>query len=387
MASRKKVCFVTASPLTLRAFMRNHLLSLAVHYDITAVADFAQEDLSGDWLPGVRLVPLKIERQISLSADLRALLELQRLFRKESFDVVHSVTPKAGLLAMTAGRLAGVPHRIHCFTGQVWVTHRGFWRMLLKTADKIVAVNANHLLTDSFSQRSFLENERVVRRGLTDVIGSGSISGVDIDHFRPDEKLRDLFRAKLGVPPKAILLMFAGRLNRDKGVLDLARAFSELSHIHPVIWLLVVGRDEGDISHEFGQLCGVALSRVLRVDYLPTLMHAMVAADILVLPSYREGFGTVVIEAAACGVPSVVSRIYGLTDAVQENVTGLMHPPGDVKALIDCLQILCSDAILRRTMGKAALGRARANFSMHTVTASLVAYYDGLLKLDHAQNY
>jgi glycosyltransferase involved in cell wall biosynthesis len=387
MVSRKKLCFVTASPLTLRAFMRNHLLSLAVHYDITAVADFAQEDLSGDWLPGVRLVPLKIERQISLSADLRALLELRHLFRKEGFDVVHSVTPKAGLLAMTAGRLARVPHRIHCFTGQVWVTHRGFWRMLLKSADKIVAANANHLLTDSFSQRSFLENEKVVRRGLTDVIGSGSISGVDIDHFRPDEKLRYIFRAKLGVPTTAILLMFAGRLNRDKGVLDLARAFSALSRIRPDIWLLVVGHDEGDISHEFGQLCGVALSRVLRVDYLPTLMHAMVAADILVLPSYREGFGSVVIEAAACGLPSVVSRIYGLTDAVQENVTGLMHPPGDVTVLVDCLLRLCNDDILRRTMGNAALKRAQADFSMHTVTAALLTYYEGLLKFDHMHSY
>ena len=113
------------------------------------------------------------------------------------------------------------------------------------------------------------------------------------------------------------------------------------------------------------------------------LMHAMVAADILVLPSYREGFGTVVIEAAACGVPAVVSRIYGLTDAVDENVTGLMHLAGDVPGLVDCLQRLCDDGDLRQKMGAAACARAQAQFSMVEVTAGLVAYYEDIFKSDY----
>ena len=379
----KSICFITASPATLHAFMRNHLLALMGQYNITAVANFDASHFAGDWMPGVRLVSLPIERRIDLVADLRALIGLFLLFRREGFDAVHSITPKAGLLAMMAARLAGVPHRIHWFTGQVWVTHKGFARNLLKTADRIVAMCANHLLADSFSQLDFLETETVVAKRLASVIGYGSISGVDLGHFHPDATLRNKMRKEWGLPQKACLLLFAGRLNQDKGILDLALAFAELSRRRNDVWLVVVGHDEAGIVNEFERLCGVALSRVRRFDYLATLMHAMVAADILVLPSYREGFGTVVIEAAACGVPAVVSRIYGLTDAVDENVTGLMHLAGDVPGLVDCLQRLCDDGDLRQKMGAAACARAQAQFSMVEVTAGLVAYYEDIFKSDY----
>ena len=375
----KKLCFVTASPLSLRVFMRNHMLRLAERHEVTAVADFSAEDLSTDWLPGVRLVSIPIARQISLLADLRATGALLRFFRREHFDVVHSVTPKAGLLAMIAARLAGVPHRIHCFTGQVWATRKGLGRAILKCADRVVAASANHILTDSVTQRQFLESEEVVYRGQAEVLGAGSISGVDIKRFRPDDEIRKRIRAEWGVPTNACLLLFVGRLNRDKGVLDLAQAFAELARDHDDIWLVVIGPDEAGISNEFERLCGNAFSRVWRGNYTATPEHAMAAADIFVLPSYREGFGGVVIEAAACGVPAVVSRIYGLTDAVEENVTGLMHPPGDVVALRDCLKWLCTNSTLRLKMGNAARTRVQADFSMHTVTAALVAYYETLL--------
>ncbi len=346
------------------------------------MANFSAEDLSDDWLPGVRLVSIPIARQIELIADIRAMWALLRFFCSERFDVIHSVTPKAGLLAMTAGRLAGVAHRIHCFTGQVWVTRKGLGRMLLKIADRVVVANANHVLTDSESQRRFLESEAVVPRGKAMVLGAGSISGVDLERFRPVEEIRTRIRVEWGVPPNACLLLFVGRLNRDKGVLDLAQAFSELSRDLDDIWLAVVGPDEAGISGEFDRLCGNALSRVRRINYTTTPEHAMMAADVFVLPSYREGFGSVVIEAAACGVPAVVSRIYGLSDAVEENVTGLMHPAGDVAALCDCLRRLCTDRDIRLKMGNAAYARAQANFSMQMITAALVDYYDKILGLE-----
>lgn len=376
---RPRLCFVTSAPLTLRAFMRNHLLSLSARYEVTAVADFLPEDLTGDWLPGVKLVSVPIARKINLGADLRALFALFRHFRAGRFDAVHSVTPKAGLLAMTAARLAGVSHRIHCFTGQVWATRQGLGRSLLKSADRLIVTNATHILTDSHSQRAFLESEGVLDKGRADVLGHGSISGVDLERFRADDAARTRVRDELGVPQQACLLLFVGRLNRDKGVLDLAQAFARLARDHDDVWLAMVGPDEAGIGAQFGNACGDARVRVRRVDYTPTPEQYMAAADVFVLPSYREGFGSVVIEAAACGVPAVASRIYGLTDAVEEGVTGLLHPAGDTDALHDALAHLCGDHALRARMGAAAHARACGDFSMAAVTAALLAYYEKIL--------
>lgn len=375
----EKICLVTAAPLTLRAFMRNHLLSLKARYDVSAVADFTPDDLSDEWLPGVQLVPIPIARQISPRADLQALIALYRLFRARRFDVVHSVTPKAGLLAMTAARLAGVPHRIHCFTGQVWATRQGLGRSLLKSADKLIAANASHVLTDSHSQIAFLESEGVLRKGQANVLGHGSISGVDLDRFNPDEGARKRIRDELGVPQQGCLLLFLGRLNRDKGVLDLAQAFARLANDHNGVWLAMVGPDEAGIGAQLETLCGDAWARVRRVDYTPTPEQYMAAADVFVLPSYREGFGSVVIEAAACGIPTVASHIYGLTDAVEEGVTGLLQPAGDIAALHDNLARLCGDGELRTRMGAMARARAARDFSMASVSAALLSYYEKIL--------
>ena len=159
----------------------------------------------------------------------------------------------------------------------------------------------------------------------------------------------------------------------------MAQAFAKFAHHHNDIWLAVVGMDEAGIGNDFARLCGSALSRVRRIDYMETTAHAMVSADVLVLPSYREGFGSVVIEAAACGVPAIASRIYGLTDSIEENVTGLLHPPGDIAALHECMQRLCVDSELRLKMGAAACRRVQLDFSMEAVTAAFVAYYEKFL--------
>ncbi|MEW5942681.1 MAG: glycosyltransferase family 4 protein [Pseudomonadota bacterium] len=375
----KSICFVTASPMTLRAFMRNHLLCLSGRYEVSAVADFTEGDLTADWFPGVRLVSVPIARRINLLGDLKALWELYRYFRARRFDAVHSVTPKAGLLAMIAARLAGIPHRIHCFTGQVWATQQGLGRELLKNADRLIAANATHVLADSHSQLEFLVSEHILRPDGAEVLGHGSISGVDVGRFRPDAALRASIRQALGVPKDAFLLLFVGRLNRDKGVLDLADAFARLTRENNASWLLMVGPDDEEgIAARFEQRCGSAMARVRRIDYTSTPEHYMAAADVFVLPSYREGFGSVVIEAAACGIPAVASRIYGLTDAVEEGATGLLQPAGDVNGLYDNLLLISADSKLRAEMGERAQVRANAHFSMISVTAALSAYYEGI---------
>lgn len=361
--------------MTLRVFMRNHLVCLSEKYSITAIADFSPEDLDGQWLPDVRLVRIPIARKIDPLSDMATLSALTRHFRYERYDAVHSVTPKAGLLSMLASRLSGVPVRVHCFTGQVWATRCGFGRHLLKSADRLIAFNATHVLADSLSQLSFLASEGVLAPGRGGVLGHGSIAGVDIRRFRPDPSARDRTRIDLGVPSGACLFLYVGRLNRDKGILDLSKAFVRLAGECTDVWLVIVGPDEENIGMEMSRCCVGAAERVVRVGFTSRPEHFMAAADVFVLPSYREGFGSVVIEAAACGVPAVASRIYGLTDAVVDGETGLLYQPGDVDELFGLLKRMHDDVAMREEMGERARERASAEFSMDFVTSELVDFY------------
>lgn len=364
----KKIAFIAAAPMSLKAFLRNHMLALSKNHAVYAIADFSTKDLLELKALGVHPLSVSIPREISPVRDLLALGSLYCLFRREHFDVIQSVTPKAGLLAMMAGRIAGVKKRIHWFTGQVWVTRQGLMRSVLRSADRIIAANATQLLVDSPSQQFFLESEAVISPSHSTVLGVGSICGVDLHRFKADPIARERIRSQLEIPENHLVFVFLGRLNRDKGILDLASAFARLATEFSHATLLVVGPDEGRISDQFNLICSDVLAHIRRVDYTDSPESYLACADVLVLPSYREGFGSTVIEAAACGVPAITSRIYGLTDAVEEGVTGLMNASGDVKGLYANMKMMAQDPALRIRMGNAALKRARSEFSMELIT-------------------
>ena len=179
----------------------------------------------------------------------------------------------------------------------------------------------------------------------------------------------------MGGPPNACFLLFVGRLNHDKGVLDLERAFAELSRDFDDIWLAVVGPDEAGISNEFERYCGIVLSRMRRISYVATPEHAMMAEDVFVLPSYREGFGNVVIEAAACGIPSIGTNIYGLSDAIIDGKTGILIPRSDISALEVAMTRLALNGDERRVMGEKARMRVLDEFKQCIIVNALLAFY------------
>lgn len=324
-----------------------------------------------------RVFGIRICRPISPFSDLSAFIRLYFLFRRERYVAATSVTPKAGMLTMLAARVAKVPVRIHVFTGQVWVTRTGWKRQLLKGADRLIAHFATHVLVDSPSQRNFIVGEGIVEEEKTRVLGEGSICGVDGERFRPDSSRRTDVRRALGIPEETIVFLFIGRLNRDKGIIDLVDAFASLGLENA--WLLIVGPDEGGLRAEAEHRLGVALARTRFVGYTDRPEEFMAAADVFCLPSYREGFGMVIIEAAAAGIPAIGARIYGITDAIEENVTGLLHRPGDVAELADLMALLAGDAESRRTLGEAARGRALRLFSREAVTKAWLDFYRQLL--------
>lgn len=373
--ARPRICIVAASEITIRVFLAGHLRALSEHYDVSVAVNTPHPDFLADLAPAVRMIVLGIERNISPWRDLAALLALFRLFRSEHFDLVHSVTPKAGLLAMLAGFFARIPQRVHIFTGQVWATRSGFSRLLLKSLDRLLAACATHLLADSASQRDFLVSEGVVRAGRIRVLAEGSICGVDSARFHPDAGVRASIRAQLGIGAQQTVFLFLGRLNPDKGVLDLAQAFIRLPGD---CRLLFVGPDEAGMQARIGVLTEHH-ARVHFVAYTDKPESYMAAADVFCLPSYREGFGSVILEAAACGIPAIGSRIYGVSDAIEAGKSGLLFAPGNTDALTDCMRLLLHNNGLRRQMGEYARERAERDFSSARVTQAWLEYYDALL--------
>ena len=360
--------------MTLRTFLAPHVAALHGKYAVTVVAN-TEDGEPRPVGPDIDFVSIRIERHIAPQRDLAALARLLWLFRQSHFAAVQSVTPKAGLLSMLAGWAVRIPVRIHIFTGQVWATRRGFARWFLKLMDRVIAGCATHVLVDSSTQRDFLLAEGVVRAEKSRVLGKGSISGVDASRFKPDPQARSRLRGQFGFHENDVVVLFLGRLNRDKGVLDLAAAFSRLAPADDRLRLLIVGPDEGGMQGAMQSSMGSAAARARFVGYTDHPEHFMAAADVFCLPSYREGFGSVVIEAGACGVPSIGSRIYGVTDAIEDGATGLLFEAGSVDDLADCMGRLTRDRALCLAMGESARTRALCDFSAAGITGELINLY------------
>lgn len=376
---RPRICFVVSSPMTAAAFLTQHVKALSAHYEVHLVVNADPVAIEH---PDLRLATLhraRIERAIAPFADLVGLIQLARIFGSGSYAAVHSITPKAGLLTAIAAFAARVPVRVHTFTGQVWATRQGIGRKLLKSLDWLIARLDTHLLVDSATQRDFLVSAGVLGAGEGEVLGKGSVSGVDHARFRPDAQARARLRGELSIPENACVFLLVGRLNRDKGVLDLARAFGETAAHRDDVYLLLVGPDEEQLAAEIRALSAPGAERVRFIDYTAEPEAYMAASDVFCLPSYREGFGAVVIEAAAAGVPAIGSRIYGLSDAILDKVTGLLVAPKDERALASAMRELADDPPLRARLGAAARSRALDDFSMESSTAALVDFYSRAL--------
>ncbi|MGH8671305.1 MAG: glycosyltransferase family 4 protein [Burkholderiales bacterium] len=374
----KNVCFIVSSPMTAKVFLRGHIDALSQNRHVDLIANFGNnppEDFGAD----VRTIDIPIRRDMSTLQDLLALMGLIKAFLRIRYDVIHSLTPKAGFLAMIAGFLARIPIRIHTFTGQIWVTRTGVARQALKYADKLLALFATRILVDSPSQKKFLIEQGVITAEKSTVLAKGSVCGIDTARFRPDPAERTAIRAALGIPDNDLVFLYLGRLNYDKGILDLAHAFSTLCDDHASIHLMIAGPDEERIKPKVQDICSGHPERLHMVDYTDTPERYMAAADVFCLPSYREGFGSVIIEAASVGIPAIGSRIYGITDAIEENVTGLLHPAGNVEELCNAMSRLILDPVLRKSLGETARIRAGNDFAKETLTRALLDYYQKLL--------
>lgn len=369
------IIFVTSHPMSAVAFILPHIRALKSLAPVRVFANTDESALLQKCGVDVPIDFVPIVRPIALLSDIQAVWVLFWRFKGSQPVAVHTITPKAGLLGMLAAWLAGVPLRLHSFTGQVWVTRVGFMRWLLKAADRLIAVMATDVLVDSPSQRDFLITQGIVTAERSSVLGAGSICGVNTKRFSPNEGVREVVRDELGTAFDSVVCLYLGRLNREKGVLDLARAFARVAEKHPKAELWVVGPDEANYFLQMQALLGRAVSHTKRVDYTLTPERFMQAADLFCMPSYREGFGSSVIEAAACGVPTLASRIYGLTDAVVEGQTGWMYKAGDIQELVQQLDRLLANRAELASRGKTARKYVETFFAEEIVTDAMRNLY------------
>ena len=264
-------------------------------------------------MPGVTVHAIEMARMISPVADLSALVRLWKLYRRGNYDIAHSTTPKAGLLSALAGLFAGVPLRLHTFTGQPWATLSGPVRWLARMSDWLITHLNTQCYADSASQRDFLMAEGLCRADQVKVLGAGSIAGVDVDKIKHAARQYSAAatKAALSIPDNAAVIVFIGRVTRDKGLIELVTAFDRVLHLCPNCYLVVVGPLEPERDALPAEILKTMREhpRIRCTGYQPAPEKYLAAADLLCLPSYREGFGNVVIEAAALGVPTVGTSI------------------------------------------------------------------------------
>ena len=381
-----RIARISTVPFTMAAHLKSTINALCEQgAQVVVIASDEPEMSILRGLARVRCVPIDIPRNIAPWRDLKALISLYLFFRREQIQIAHSTTPKAGLLTALAAFLARVPVRLHTFTGQPWVTMHGPKRWLARLSDKVIGKLNTCCYADSHSQRQFLISQNIVNGNRLLVIGDGSLAGVDTQRFNRNRFAEEncvALKRSLGIPEGAPILLFVGRINPDKGVHELLQAFAKIKAAGSNSHLVFVGRldVESGASGLISEKDIEEIPDAHLVAYTESPESYFAIADILCLPSYREGFGTVVIEAAAMGVPTVGTNIYGLSDAVEQGETGLLISPRNVPELEIALELLLNDGLLRHKLGVAAKQRALALFDSVRVNSLIVDEYHAQLR-------
>jgi glycosyltransferase involved in cell wall biosynthesis len=327
---------------------------------------------------GVEAVVLPMRREIAFWTDLISLIRLYRLLRRVKPDIVEFSTPKAGLLGSVAAALCGVPRRVYMLRGLKLETAVGFKRRVLWAAERVTARCAHLVLCNSQSLRSKAISLGLAPGRKLHLLGAGSSNGVDVERFSPGPST---MRPGLGLTPDDLVIGFVGRLTRDKGLPELVEAFEIIESIEPRARLLLVGWF--DVAEDsLGPDLRDRIRRHPRIrltGFVNDTADFYRAMDLMVLPTWREGFPNSVLEAAATGIPVITTHSTGSRDSVVPEVTGLLLPPGHPEAIVEAALKLLKHTERRRRMGQAARAWVLENYGSERVLAQTVDFYKSLL--------
>lgn len=327
----------------------------------------------------VRTIGVSMERHVSPLKDLISLIRLIRVMRKERPVMVHSMTPKAGLLCMMAAWIAHVPIRVHTFTGLVWPTQTGLSRKILMLTDRITCFCATHIIPEGEGVKHDLSScitDKPMR-----VLGYGNVRGVDLDYWKRSGGSRtEGWLSESGEKKEPFTFVFVGRIVRDKGINELVNAFSRLNKNYPDTRLLLVGPVEDDLDPVLPET-RMAIEKeesIISVGSQKDVRPYYEASDALVFPSYREGFPNVVLEAGAMELPSIVTDINGSREIIEEGVNGVIVPPRDESALYEAMEDMVTHPEKVSKMSAKSRPMIAARYEQSFVRMNLKHFYSEL---------
>ncbi len=371
-----KICFVTTVPVTLKSFVLEFAKAMhetgdfEIHFICNYDADF--ENMLPEY---IHYKPISMKRGMSLDG-LKAIREMIAYFKQEQFDLVQYSTPNASCYASIAAKRAAIPCRLYCQWGIAYIGFQGIKQWIFKQIEKMVCRNSTKIEPDSFGNLRFSHKEKLYTADKSCVIWNGSASGFKASKFDITHKpqWREDIRSKYAIPQDALVYIFIGRITRDKGINELFEASRMLLDSHKDAYLLLVGDAEntGSLNAELYQWSQDE-PRVIYCGYSNEVEKYLAAADVYVLPSYREGFGSAVVEAEAMGVPVIVTDIPGPTDAMINEKTGLLAKKGDVASLYDAMVRMYDHAELRAEYGKNAQLFAHESFEQTELFKRMIA--------------
>ena len=347
---KNKLIRTATVAMSLNYLLKGQLSFLNEHYEVIAVSGEDEHLQEVHEREKVRTENVRIHRTISLLKDLKSLWELYLLFRKEKPHIVHSITPKAGLLSMVAAKMTGVPVRIHTFTGLIFPEKKGFLQQILILMDRLICFCATDIFPEGVGVKSDLIKYKITSKPLK-IIANGNVNGIDTAYFSKDQVLfseQETLKKELGICNDDFVFIFVGRLVGDKGINELISAFKAIASQNRKVKLVLVGPLESDLdplhSHTLKEIKDN--DAIISIGFKKDVRPYFAISDALVFPSYREGFPNVVLQAGAMGLPAIVTDINGSNEIIKEGINGLIIPAKDEVALKQAMHELMDNKCL-----------------------------------------
>jgi len=379
----KKIIRATTISRSLEDFCKDILRELSQNYEVIGLSSPGPELEIVEKREEVRTIAVPMERRISPVKDFISLVKLIRVFRKERPDMVHSMTPKAGLLCMMAGKLTGVPVRIHTFTGLVFPTSTGLKKKILMATDWLTCACATHVIPEGEGVKADLLNNGITKKPIK-VLGYGNVKGVDMIRFNRRPEVMQKAQALLD--REKITFVFVGRIVRDKGINELMEAFEQLQKIQPNTRLFLIGKDEVELDPISEEARTIMVNNpsieAVGPKYGDDLLAYYAASDCFVFPSYREGFPNTVMEAGAMGLPSIVTDINGAREIIINGENGVIVPSKDAEALFKAMLNMLQNKTERERMAGNARHLIETRYEQGFVRRCLYDFYKEVLPTD-----